>query len=264
MSYIQERNNVNVIGKGSKPLLFLHGYGCDQTMWRFITPDFQENYKIVLMDLVGCGESDESAYDKVKYNTLDGYVEDLIEVCDDLNLRDVTLIGHSISANICLKATLVRPEMFEKLILLCPSPKFINDGDYVGGFTQKDIDDLIETVEINYLGWAKAISPVIMGNPNHPEFANELEASFCSNNPEIAKHFAKVTFQCDNREDLKEVDHPTLIIQSRHDNLASVEIGRYVHQNIPGSQLDIIESNGHCPHLSHPGETIKSISGFAT
>lgn len=261
-SEVIKRNNVKVLGNGDKALLFIHGYGCDQNMWRFITPAFKENYKIVLIDLVGCGNSDEKAYNFTKYDTLKGYVDDVIEVCEELNLNKVTLIGHSISANIAILASIENKEMFEKLVMVCPSPRFINDDEYNGGFNRSDIDELIGNVEANYLGWSKAIAPVIVGNLDQPELAEELEESFCNNNPEIATHFAKVTFLCDNRKDLKKVSTPTLVIQSKEDNLAAVEVGEYVHANIANSELTILDTNGHCPHLSNPNETIEVIKKF--
>lgn len=259
---ILTRNNVNIIGEGEKTLLFIHGYGCDQSMWRFVTPAFEKNYKIVLIDLVGSGKSDESAYDYEKYGTLEGYRDDVLDICVELKLKNVTLIGHSISANISILASIAAEEMFNKLILVCPSPRFLNDENYNGGFDKSDIDELISAVESNYLGWSKAIAPVIMGNATQPELANELEVSFCSNNPEIAKHFAKVTFLCDNRKELELVTTKTLIIQCAEDNLASIEIGKYVHSKISGSELSVLPTNGHCPHLSNPEEVIQAIKSF--
>lgn len=259
---ILTRNAVKVIGNGNKTMFFLHGYGCDQTMWRFMPDAFAENYKLVFLDLVGCGQSDENAYDYEKYSTLDGYVDDLLEICKELDLKDVILVGHSVSANIAILASLKAQELFEKLILICPSPKFINDGSYVGGFTQQDINELIETLESNYLGWSKGIAPVIMGNPDRPELAVELEESFCRNNPDIAKHFAGVTFLCDNRADFKKVKTKTLILQSKIDNLAAIEVGEFVHNSIQNSKMVILDTLGHCPHLSDADKTIPAMNAF--
>jgi len=259
---VLKRNNVKILGNGDKTLLFIHGYGCDQSMWRLITPAFEENYKIVLLDLVGCGKSDEAAYDYNKYGTLKGYTDDILEICDELGLAKVTLVGHSISGNISILASIARKDIFEKLVLVCPSPKFIDDGDYKGGLKPSDIEELIDSIESNYLGWSKAISSVIMGNPERPELAAELEESFCDNNPEIATHFAKVTFSCDNRKELEEVDTKTLIIQCKEDNLAAVEVGEYIHSKIKDSDLAIINANGHCPHLSNPDATIGAMKKF--
>lgn len=257
-----KRNNVQVIGEGDKTLFFIHGYGCDQNMWRFVTPAFTENYKVVLIDLVGCGKSDDSAYNYDKYNTLQGHVDDVLEICEALKLKNVTLIGHSISGNISMLASIAKPTLVENLILVCPSPRFINDDTYEGGFDLRDIEELIDTVESNYLGWSKAITPMIMGNPEQPALTKELEDSFCSNNPDIAKHFARVTFLCDNRDDLKNVTTRTLVIQSAQDNLASIDVGKYVQANIKGSEITILDTNGHCPHLSNPKETIEVINVF--
>lgn len=259
---ILKRNNVNVIGKGDQPMLFIHGFGCDQNMWRFVTPAFEERYKIILIDLVGCGKSDDSAYDPEKYDTLQGHVNDVLEICSVLALKNVILVGHSISANISLLSSISNNKIFEKLILVCPSPKFLNEDGYTGGFDQKDIDGLIDAIESNYLGWSKAIAPVIMSNVERPELSNELEKSFCSNNPEIAIHFAKVTFLCDNRNALEKVKTKTLVLQSKTDNLAAVSVGEYVHDNIKNSVFKILETDGHCPHLSHPNETILAIKEF--
>jgi sigma-B regulation protein RsbQ len=259
---ILKRNNVKVIGKGDQPMLFIHGFGCDQNMWRFVTPAFEERYKIILIDLVGCGKSDDSAYDPEKYDTLQGHVNDVLEICSVLALKNVILVGHSISANISLLSSISNNKIFEKLILVCPSPKFLNEDGYTGGFDQKDIDGLIDAIESNYLGWSKAIAPVIMSNVERPELSNELEKSFCSNNPEIAIHFAKVTFLCDNRNALEKVKTKTLVLQSKTDNLAAVSVGEYVHDNIKNSVFKILETDGHCPHLSHPNETILAIKEF--
>jgi len=261
-SEILMRNHVNVIGEGDKTLLFIHGYGCDQSMWRFINPAFLKDYKLVQLDLVGCGNSDDNAYEYEKYNTLQGHVDDVLEVCNELYLKDITIIGHSISANIALLMSIQSPQLIDRLVMVCPSPRFINDNDYVGGFMQSDIDELIETLDSNYLGWSKGIAPVIMGHPERPELALELEESFCRNNPDIARHFARVTFLCDNREDLEKIDTKTLIIHCENDNLASVAVGQFVHEHIKGSVLSILDTNGHCPHLSAPKETIEVMKEF--
>jgi len=256
------RNNVKVTGRGNQPMLLIHGFGCDQNIWRFITPAFEENYKVILIDLVGCGKSDDDAYEPEKYDTLQGHVNDVLEICSVLELKNVILVGHSISANISLLSSISNNEIFEKLILVCPSPKFLNEEGYTGGFDQKDIDGLIDAVESNYLGWSKAIAPVIMSNAERPELSNELEERFCSNNPEIAIHFAKVTFLCDNRKDLEKVNTKTLVLQSKADNLAAISVGQYVHDNIKNSDFNVLETSGHCPHLSHPKETILAMEEF--
>jgi sigma-B regulation protein RsbQ len=256
------RNNVTIHGTGVKSMFLVHGYGCDQNMWRFITPQFKDDYKIILIDLVGSGKSDENSYDYDKYSSLEGYAVDIIEICDALNLKDVYFVGHSVSAIIGLLASIKRPSLFKKLIMIGPSPRYINDDVYFGGFSQNDIDDLMETLDSNYLGWSSAMAPIIMDNPDRPELAAELEESFCQNNPEIARHFAKVTFLGDNRSDLKKLTTDTLIIQSKNDAISSVKVGKFVHDNISNSKLVILETTGHCPHLSAPEQTIKAIKQY--
>jgi sigma-B regulation protein RsbQ len=257
-----KQNNVTILGTGNKIMFFVHGYGCDQNMWRFITPHFKNTYKIVLIDLVGTGKSDESAYDYDKYNSLKGHADDIINICDALNLEDVCMVAHSVSAMIATLAAVKRPTLFKKLIMIGPSPRYINDADYFGGFSEKDIEELLETLDSNYLGWSSAMAPVIMGNLDRPELAAELETSFCQNNPEIASHFAKVTFLADNRSDLKKLAIDTLIIQSEEDAIASLEVGQFVHKNIANSKLVVLESTGHCPHMSAPNKTIEAIKNY--
>ena len=257
-----KKNNVTIHGTSSKVMFFVHGYGCDQNMWRFITPHFKDTYKIVLIDLVGSGKSDEKAYDYDKYNSLEGHADDIINICDALNLKDVCIVAHSVSAMIANLAAIKRPALFKKIIMIGPSPRYINDADYFGGFSQKDINELLETLDSNYLGWSSAMAPVIMGNLDRPELAAELEESFCQNNPEIATHFAKVTFLGDNRNELKELSTDTLIIQSKTDAIASIEVGQYVNNNISNSKLEVLETIGHCPHLSAPNKTIEAIKNY--
>ncbi len=259
---ILARNYINIHGDGSKVILFVHGYGCDQHMWRFITPYFKDDYKIVLIDLVGSGKSDEKAYDFDKYGSLEGYADDILEICEVLDLKDVIFVGHSVSAIIGLLTALKRPSLFKKLIMIGPSPRYINDDEYFGGFSQEDIDELLETLDANFLGWSSAMAPVIMGNADRPELAEELEHSFCQNNPEIARHFAKVTFLGDNRSDLDKLRTETLIIQSKSDAIASLKIGQYVHAHIAESKLVVLDSTGHCPHLSAPDQTIEAMKHY--
>lgn len=256
------KNNITIHGTGSKSMFLVHGYGCDQNMWRFITPQFKNDYKIILIDLVGSGKSDEKSYDYDKYSSLEGYATDVIEICDVLGLKNVCLVGHSVSAMIAALAALKRPSLFKKLIMIGPSPRYINDDNYFGGFSQNDINNLMETLDSNYLGWSSAMAPVIMGNPDRPELAAELEDSFCQNNPEIARHFAKVTFLGDNRNDLKKLTTDTLIIQSKNDAIASLKVGQFVHDNIAKSKLVVLETTGHCPHLSAPNLTIKAMKKY--
>lgn len=261
-NHILKRNNVSVFGEGTQPILFAHGYGCDQKMWRFITPAFTQNYKVVLFDLLGSGKSDAAAYDFDKYNHLKGYAEDLVEICEALSLKNTILVGHSVSSIIGALAVDMSPDLFDQLIMLGPSPRYINEGDYYGGFDQQDIDELVETLESNFLGWSSFITPVIIGNPDKEEFATELKNSFCSMDPDIAKHFAKVTFEGDYRKDLDRVKIPTLIIQTHPDAIAPVAVGKYVHRQISESEYVELASSGHCPHLTSPDLVISAIKTY--
>lgn len=257
-----KRNNVRIFGKGTQPMLFSHGYGCDQNMWRYVYPAFEEDYKIILFDHTGAGNSDESQYSYEKYDSLQGYTEDLLEICNELNLQDVILVAHSVSSMIAVLAANKEPQRFSKLILIGPSPRYINDEDYYGGFKREDIDDLIQALDSNYLGWASNMAPVIMGNDDRPELGEELTNSFCRANPSIARHFAKVTFLSDNRKDLHKVEVPALILQCSEDVIAPKEVGEYVHKQIKKSSLRLLKATGHCPNLSAPEETIEVMKEF--
>jgi sigma-B regulation protein RsbQ len=256
------RNNVKVMGTGKQPMLFAHGYGCDQNMWRFVAPAFANDYQIVLFDHVGAGNSDLSAYSKHKYSQLDGYAEDVLQICHELNLSDVIYVGHSVSAIIGVLAGIREPQRFARLILIGPSPCYINQGDYVGGFKREDIEGLLESLDSNYLGWATTIAPVIMGNPGRPELGEELTNSFCRTSPEIARHFAHVTFTADNRADLPKSRVPALILQCSEDVIAPLSVGEYVHHHLPNSELVVMQATGHCPNLSAPDETVAAMKRF--
>jgi sigma-B regulation protein RsbQ len=256
---ILQRNNVHIIGKGKRPMMFAHGFGCDQNMWRFITPAFENDYKIILFDYVGSGKSDLSFYNKEKYSSLQGYAQDVLDICEFLDLRDIIFVGHSVSSMIGALAAIVQPKYFSGIIMVGPSPRYINDKDYVGGFEQKDIEGLLETMEKNYIGWANFLAPNIMANADRPELSEELKESFCSTDPVIARQFAEVTFFSDNRHDLSKLRIPSLILQCSEDIIAPLEVGEYVHKYTPGSTLKIMKATGHCPHMSAPDETIDLI-----
>ncbi|MGV3589552.1 MAG: alpha/beta fold hydrolase [Adhaeribacter sp.] len=262
MKDILHRNNVNVSGSGATPMLFAHGFGCDQSMWRFITPAFEEDYKIVLFDHVGFGNSDVEAFVPGKYNVLQAYANDMLEICEELNLSQIIFVGHSVSAMIGILAAIQAPERFQKLILIGPSPRYINDEDYVGGFNAEDIDGLLDFLDSNYLGWSSTMAPVIMANPERPELSQELTNSFCRANPEIAKNFARLTFLSDNRADLPKVKMPALVLQCSEDVIAPNSVGEYVFSQLPNSKLVVMKATGHCPNLSHPEETIAAIKSF--
>jgi sigma-B regulation protein RsbQ len=258
-----ERNAVTVTGRADgQPIMFAHGYGCDQNMWRFVAPAFLDTHRVVLFDHVGAGRSDLGAYDDQRYSTLDGYAEDILEIIDELGLRNVIFVGHSVSAMIGVLAANRRPGQFAKLVLVGPSPRYLNDGDYVGGFDAADIEAMLESLDSNYLGWSSTMAPVIMGNPERPELGAELTNSFCATDPEIARRFAHVTFTSDNRDDLGKVRVPALILQCADDVIAPAVVGDYVHEHLPGSTLVAMNATGHCPNLSAPAETIAAIRAF--
>lgn len=259
---VLERNNVKILGNGEQPMVFAHGFGCDQNMWRYIYPEFEHNYKIILFDYVGSGKSDLTAYNAERYSNLNGYAEDVLDIIDELALKDVVLVGHSVSSMIGLIAAVKRPEVFSKIIFVGPSPRYINDEGYVGGFQQKDIQDLLDTMDKNYIGWANFLGPAIMKNPERPELSQELTESFCSTDPVIARKFAEVTFFSDNRADLNKLKVPSLIMQCSDDLIAPTEVGEYLQKNIPNSTLRVMKATGHCPHMSAPEETIAIIKEY--
>jgi len=259
---VLRRNHVNVRGSGSQPMLFAHGFGCDQNMWRFITPAFEDDYKLVLFDYVGSGKSDIKGYDPKRYASLEGYAQDILDVVKALDLHDVIVVAHSVSAMVAALAARKEPIRFAHIIMLGPSPRYINDEGYVGGFDRADIEGLLETMDRNYIGWANFLAPVVMKNPEHPELTTELLGSFCSTDPVIARRFAEATFLSDNREDLPSVPTPSLIVQLTDDSIAPVSVGQYMHSRMPVSTLRIMEASGHCPHMSHPEETIALIREY--
>jgi sigma-B regulation protein RsbQ len=259
---VLERNNVRVSGTGTQPMLFAHGFGCDHRMWRLVTPAFEDDYRIVVFDHVGSGGSDLRAYDRAKYGTLRGYAEDVLEICAALGLSDVVFVGHSVSAMIGVLAAIMEPGRFASLVLVGPSPCYINDDGYVGGFTRRDIEGLLDFLDSNHLGWSAAMAPTIMGNPDRPELADELATSFCRTDPDIARHFARVTFFSDNRADLPKLRVPALVLQCRDDAIAPREVGEYVHRHLRDSHLVELRATGHCPNLSAPEETVTAIKAF--
>ncbi len=243
-------------------MVFAHGFGCDSNMWRFVAPAFADRYRTVVFDHVGAGGSDLTAYDPERYSTLDGYARDVVEICEALDLSDAVFVGHSVSAMVGVLAAASAPERIGALVLIGPSPRYIDDGDYAGGFTAQDIDELLASLDSNYLGWSSAMAPVIMGNPDRPELAEELTDSFCRTDPEIQRRFARVTFLSDNRADLGRVTVPALVVQCSDDVIAPDAVGEYVHRQLAGSQFVKLQAVGHCPNLSAPAETIAAISAF--
>jgi sigma-B regulation protein RsbQ len=256
------RNNVKVFGRGTQPMLFAHGFGCDQNMWRLVTPAFEDHYRIVLFDYVGSGRSDLAAYDADRYSTLNGYAQDVLDVVHALDLRDVVLVAHSVSSMVAVLAANREPERFERLVLIGPSPRYINDPPYVGGFERADIEGLLDMMDRNFIGWANFLAPAIMKNADRPELGEELTSSFCSTDPVVARRFAEATFLSDNRTDLGKVSVPSLILQCSDDMVAPLEVGDYLHREMPGSTLRVMNATGHCPHMSHPDETIELIRDY--
>jgi len=259
---LQLRNNVTVAGTGPLTMMFAHGFGCDQNMWRLLTPAFKDRYRTVLFDHVGSGGSQLSAYDRTRYGTLQGYADDINELIDAFAPGPVIFVGHSVSAMIGMLADLARPGRVAGHVMVGPSPCYVNDGDYVGGFSRADIDDLLATLESNYLGWSSTMAPVIMGAPDRPALGEELTNSFCRTDPEIAKHFARVTFLSDHRAELPRLATPSLILQCSEDVIAPRAVGEYMHRVLPRSTLRIIDNVGHCPHLSAPSASTEAIEDF--
>lgn len=257
-----ERFNVTMVGHGSVPMVFAHGFGCDQNMWRFVTPAFERDYRIILFDYVGHGRSDSSAYVAAKYTSLAAFADDVLEICRELDVRHGVFVGHSVSAMIGVLAAIREPSRFDRLILIGPSPRYIDDDGYAGGFTRGDIEGLLDSLDSNYLGWSSAMAPVIMGNAERPELGQDLTNSFCRTDPEIAKQFARVTFLSDNRADLPLVRARCLVLQCSRDVIAPDSVGRYVHDHLPDSELVLMEATGHCPNLSAPEETIAAMKAF--
>lgn len=257
-----KRNNVRVRGAGHRTMIFAHGFGCDQNMWRFVAPAFEKDFMTVVFDHVGAGGSDLSAYDSAKYSTLSGYAKDVVEIGTELGLKDTVFVGHSVSSMIGVLAARQAPGMFGKLVLIGPSPRYIDDDGYVGGFSAQQIEELLRFLDSNHMGWSMQMAPMIMGNPDRPELGQELTNSFCSADPEIAKAFARVTFTSDNREDLAEVSLPTLVLQCREDIIAPPEVGEFVARNIPNSRMIVLDATGHCPNLSAPEEVVAAMRPF--
>ncbi len=258
---IVERHNVHQRGQAHPPMLFAHGFGCDQQMWRFVAPAFEASHRVVLFDHIGCGKADLSAYDDQRHSRLEGYADDVVALIDALDLHDMVFVGHSVSAMVGVLAAIARPERFAQLILVGPSPRYLNDPDtaYVGGFERADIDGLIDMMDSNLLGWANYLAPVVMGTDSPAALTDELKSSFCAADPYINRRFALATFLGDNRADLARVTVPTLILQCAHDAIAPRAVGDYMHAHLPGSRLQVLDVAGHCPHLTHPQITIDAL-----
>lgn len=259
---LHHRNNVSVMGHGTSTLVFSHGFGCNQAMWNDLAPQFFERFRVVTYDLVGAGLSDLSAFDKAKYSTLDGYARDLNELIDAFAVGPVILVSHSVSSMIGTLADRQVPGRIAAHVMIGPSPRYIDDVGYIGGFTRSDIDDLLDTLDSNYLGWSSTMAPVIMGAPGQPALSEELTDSFCRTEPEIAKQFARVTFLSDNRQDVAGLTTPVLILQSSDDLIAPVAVGEYLHSVLPNSTYCLVDNVGHCPHMSAPQACAAAMEAF--
>jgi sigma-B regulation protein RsbQ len=259
---VRSRHHVVTTGDEGPLVLLAHGFGCDQNMWRLVVPLLARSCRVVSFDFIGAGGADEAAWDAQRYSSLQGYAQDVVDLCRGLDLRDVVFVGHSVSAMTGVLAAAAEPDRFARLVLVTPSPCYVDDGDYRGGFSRADIDELLESLESNYLGWSAAMAPVIMGNPERPELGAELTNSFCRMDPAIARVFARTTFLSDSRADLPGVRVPTLVLQCAQDAIAPPEVGAYVHEHIPGSRLVTLDATGHCPQLSAPEQTAAAILSF--
>jgi len=259
-----DQHNVHISGAGPRPMMLAHGFGCDQNMWRFVAPAFEEDFRVIQFDLIGAGGSDLSAYDPEKYSRLEGYAEDVVELAEALGVRDGVFVGHSVSAMIGLLAIRKAPHLFSDLVMVGPSPRYIDDeaAGYVGGFSAAQIEELLDFLDQNHMGWSQAMAPTIMDNADRPELAEELTNSFCRTDPDIAKRFARATFTSDNRADLAGFETRTLILQCAEDVIAPQAVGQYLHRVLPNSELVLMEATGHCPNLSAPDETIRAIRAF--
>lgn len=261
LSVIQ-RHNVRQAGADGPTMVLAHGFGCDQNMWRFVAPAFEDRYRTVLFDYIGAGGSDLSAYDSEKYASLDGYANDVIELCRALDVRGGVFVGHSVSAMIGVLASKKAPELFDSLVLVCPSPRYLDDDGYVGGFSLPQIEELLHFLDTNHMGWSQAMAPAIMANADRPELGDELTNSFCRMDPDIARRFARTTFLADNRADLAGVTARCLVLQSSEDVIAPREVGEFVHRQLTNSAFVLLDATGHCPNLSAPKETIAAIDRF--
>ncbi|WP_090935042.1 alpha/beta fold hydrolase [Nonomuraea jiangxiensis] len=260
---VRRRNNITITGRADGPVVVLaHGFGCDQNMWRLTVPALAREHRVVLFDYVGCGGSDLSAWSRQRYSSLEGYARDVAEVCEGLDLERVTFVGHSVSAMVGVLAAQLVPDRIGALVMVAPSPCYIDEDGYRGGFTAADIDELLVSLESNYLGWSSAMAPVIMGNPERPKLGQELTNSFCATDPDIARVFARTTFLSDSRNDLKSVTVPTLVLECSQDVIAPREVGAYVHAAIPSSRLVTLAATGHCPQLSAPEATSQAVLDF--
>lgn len=262
MNNVIARNKVRVFGEGKRTIVMAHGFGCDQTMWQYISPAFSGDYRLVQFDYVGSGNSDLSAYSAERYGTFRGYVQDLLDVIEALELTEIIFFGHSVSSMIGMLASIERPELFSCMVMIGPSPRYLNDGEYFGGFERSDITELLDMMEMNFSGWASFMAPLAMNTPEHPELVKDLERSFITADPVITREFAEVTFLSDHRNAVAEASTPTLILQCSDDSIVPIQVGEYLHKNLRGSEFRLMKAKGHYPHISHPEETVALIKAY--
>ncbi|MBD8870703.1 alpha/beta fold hydrolase [Nocardioides donggukensis] len=257
------RHNVVLSGPPDRrPMVFAHGFGCDQNMWRFVAPEFADDFRVVCFDHAGAGGAHPAAYDPERHASLQGYADDVVALCRELGLEDAVFVGHSVSAMIGVLAHLAAPGLFSQIVMVCPSPRYIDDDDYTGGFAEAEIHELLDSLDSNYLGWSSAMAPVIMGNPDRPQLGHELTASFCRTDPDVARRFARATFLSDHRAELPRVTVPTLVLQCTQDAIAPVAVGEYVARSLPDGRLAMLDASGHCPNLSAPDATVRAMRRF--
>ncbi|GAB4071161.1 alpha/beta hydrolase [Angustibacter speluncae] len=263
MTPLERRHHVVASGRpDGQPMVLVNGFGCDQRMWDEVVPALEQRYRVVRYDHLGSGRSDASAYDPVRHASLQGYADDLLAVLRGLDLHDVVVVAHSVACMMAVLAGARDPERFSRLVLVGPSPRYVDDDGYRGGFAPEDVDELLQSLDSNYLGWSATMAPVIVGNPDRPELAQRLENSFCRTDPTIARQFAEVTFRSDNRTDLPAVAVPTLVLQCSDDPLAPESVGRFVAEQVQDGELVVLAATGHCPQLSAPEETVAAITRF--
>lgn len=256
------RHHVVSMGVGRPVIVLAHGFGCDQRMWRHVAPELASDHRVVLFDHVGAGRSDVSAWRPDRYASLSDYGRDVIEIIESLDCGPVVYVGHSVSGSIGMLAAIARPDLFQHLVMLCPNPCFINDPPYEGGFERADVMDLLELMDRNMSAWANFFAPVAMKNEDRPELRQELQDSLCSGDPVIVRHFAQLVFLADVRAELPKLRVPSLILQGGDDSVAPLSVGDYLHAHLPQSTLLRMVAPGHCPHMSHPQETVALIREY--
>ena len=257
-----KKNNVTITGLGTQPLIFAHGFGTDQSAWRFIQNDFEDRFKLILYDNVAAGKSDDTVFSPNKYNNLYTYANDLLDICREIDLSDAYFVGHSVSGMIGMLAAIEEPRYFSKIVMVGASPRYLNDDGYVGGFDQTGIDRLYAAMTANYYAWVNGFAGLAMGNPDRPELSQEFARTLSSIRPDIAISVAKTVFQSDYRSELPKFGIETLILQSTDDIAVPQEVGEYLHAHLKGSKLINVNSTGHLPHISAPREVSKAVSDF--